>query len=53
LKIDPELALRDTNAKFRCRFRFMEQTSARPLEELSSEELESLWTQAKQTECQP
>ncbi|MGA7313968.1 MAG: nucleoside triphosphate pyrophosphohydrolase [Silvibacterium sp.] len=47
LKIDPELALRDTNAKFRRRFRFMEQTSPRPLEELSSEELEALWAQAK------
>ncbi len=53
LKIDPELALRDTNAKFRRRFRFMEQTSAGPLEELSSEELESLWDQAKQIERQP
>ncbi len=53
LKIDPELALRDTNAKFRRRFRSMEQTSLRPLEELSGHELESLWSQAKQIERQP
>jgi ATP diphosphatase len=53
LKIDPELALRDTNAKFRRRFRSMELASPRPLEELAPDELESLWTQAKQTERQP
>jgi XTP/dITP diphosphohydrolase/ATP diphosphatase len=53
LKIDPELALRDTNAKFRRRFRSMERTSSRPLEELCADELESLWTQAKQAERQP
>jgi nucleoside triphosphate diphosphatase len=53
LKIDPELALRDTNAKFRRRFHSMEQSSARPLEDLSSDELESLWTQAKLRERQP
>ena len=35
LKIDPELALRDTNAKFRRRFSSMETASPRPLEELS------------------
>jgi nucleoside triphosphate diphosphatase len=53
LKVDPELALRDTNAKFRRRFRFMEQASLRPLEELPGDELESLWTRAKQMERQP
>jgi nucleoside triphosphate diphosphatase len=50
LKIDPELALRDTNAKFRRRFRTMEQASSRPLEDLSPDELESLWAQAKISE---
>ena len=50
LKIDPELALRDTNAKFRRRFASMESESPRPLEELSSEKLEALWTVAKQNE---
>lgn len=50
LKIDPELALRDTNARFRSRFRSMETEAARPLEELLPEELEQLWAKAKQRE---
>jgi XTP/dITP diphosphohydrolase/ATP diphosphatase len=50
LKIDPELALRDTNARFRGRFRTMETESARPLEELLPENLEQLWANAKQRE---
>lgn len=48
LKIDPELALRDTNQRFRKRFKAMEEESERPLEELSPEELERLWANAKQ-----
>lgn len=50
LKIDPELALRDTNARFRSRFRAMEGESDRPLEELPPDELERLWATAKQLE---
>ncbi|MGH9588254.1 MAG: nucleoside triphosphate pyrophosphohydrolase [Acidobacteriaceae bacterium] len=50
LKIDPELALRDANARFRSRFGTMEMDSDRPLEEVSSEELERLWAQAKEKE---
>ena len=50
LKIDPELALRDTNAKFRRRFNSMETASPRPLEELAPDELESLWNRAKLAE---
>ncbi len=50
LKIDPELALRDTNAKFRRRFNSMETASPRPLEELTPGELESLWNRAKLSE---
>jgi ATP diphosphatase len=50
LKIDPELALRDANAKFRSRFRAMELESPRLLEELSADELEALWASAKQRE---
>ncbi len=47
MKADPELALRDANAKFRRRFAAMEAASSRPLEELSPEELEELWSRAK------
>jgi nucleoside triphosphate diphosphatase len=50
LKIDPELALRDTSARFRSRFRTMERQSDRPLEELSADDLERLWGDAKRHE---
>ena len=51
LKVDPELALRRTNAKFRRRFAAMEQASGRELSERSAAELEALWAQAKQQEA--
>lgn len=47
LGVDPEMALRACNLRFRRRFREMEQTASRPLEELSPPELEALWEQAK------
>jgi len=50
LKTDPELALRDANAKFRRRFGVMEAAATRPLEELSPAELEALWAQSKAAE---
>ena len=50
LKIDPELALRATNAKFRRRFAAMEKQSSTSLAKLLPSELEELWAQAKQTE---
>jgi nucleoside triphosphate diphosphatase len=50
LKIDAELALRDANAKFRSRFRAMENATQRALEDLSADELETLWIAAKQKE---
>ena len=51
LRIDPELALRRTNAKFRRRFAAIEQASDRALNERSAAELEALWEQAKQREA--
>ncbi|HVW78834.1 MAG TPA: nucleoside triphosphate pyrophosphohydrolase [Alloacidobacterium sp.] len=50
LKVDPEFALRDTNAKFRRRFAAMEAGSTEPLEKLAPEALENLWNQAKELE---
>jgi MazG family protein len=50
LKVDPEMALRDANAKFRRRFGAMEAASERPLEELKAEELEALWAGSKAAE---
>jgi ATP diphosphatase len=50
LRVDPEMALRETNAKFRRRFAQMEAASKRPLEGLPPEELEHLWNNAKRLE---
>jgi MazG family protein len=50
LKVDPEQALRKSNAKFRNRFAHVEQSLAargRRLEESNIEEMESLWGEAK------
>jgi XTP/dITP diphosphohydrolase/ATP diphosphatase len=47
LGVDAEMALRGCNQRFRERFKEMERTSAIPLEKLSPEELEDLWTRAK------
>jgi MazG family protein len=52
MKIDPEVALRDANAKFRRRFTGMEAATQRPLEQLSPSEFEQLWEQTKQAERQ-
>jgi MazG family protein len=51
LKVDPELALRRTNGKFRRRFAAMEQASDRALSEQSAADLEALWARAKQREA--
>lgn len=50
VKVDPELALRDANAKFRRRFALMEASAARPLEEMTAPELEELWNRSKEAE---
>ncbi|MGB6134766.1 MAG: nucleoside triphosphate pyrophosphohydrolase [Acidobacteriaceae bacterium] len=47
LKVDAELTLRDANAKFRRRFAAMEALSPEPLDRLSPDQLEALWTRAK------
>ncbi len=49
LGADAEMALRGTNLRFRERFRWMEENASRPLEELSAEELEFLWADAKKS----
>ncbi len=51
LKVDPDAALRGTNAKFERRFRYLEARLAedgKALEESSLEEMERLWQEAKQ-----
>ncbi len=52
LNIDPEMALRSTNTKFRRRFDFIERSLAArgsSLEEASLEEMEQLWIEAKRS----
>lgn len=53
LKVDPEQALRKTNAKFRRRFSFVEQGLGKPVKEATLDEMESLWLEAKKQEHQP
>jgi ATP diphosphatase len=53
LELDPEAALRATNAKFERRFRRIEAEAAaqgRPVGELTLDELEALWERAKAEE---
>jgi nucleoside triphosphate diphosphatase len=50
LKVDPEVTLRDANAKFRRRFAAMEAATTQPLENLSPDQLEDLWSQSKSAE---
>ena len=50
VKVDPEQALRRTNAKFRCRFGYVEHKLAergKTTRESSIEEMEALWQEAK------
>jgi ATP diphosphatase len=53
LHVDPEFALRETNAKFRRRFAAMETASDTPLEDLAPASLEKLWDEAKELERNP
>jgi MazG family protein len=53
LKVDPELALRSANAKFRRRFGSMEEGTTEPLDALTADQLEALWAAAKSVEKVP
>lgn len=47
LKIDPETALDKVNLKFRKRFQYIEDNAGKPLTEMTLEEMDELWNQAK------
>lgn len=50
LKVDPEIALRETNLRFRKRFAFIEKSAAeqgKTVDQLSFEEMDQLWEDAK------
>ena len=51
--IDPETALERVNAKFKRRFEYIEANAPRPLQEMSLEEMDALWNQAKEQERTP
>ena len=54
LKVDPEQALRGTNAKFRRRFGYVEEQLAgrgRKLTDAHIDEMEALWQEAKQSDA--
>jgi MazG family protein len=45
--VDPETALERTNQKFKNRFEYIEANAPRPLREMSLEEMDVLWNEAK------
>lgn len=51
LKIDPETALRNANAKFERRFRAMEDAAGDAFPDLSLDAKEALWVKAKKTDA--
>jgi MazG family protein len=46
--IDPETALEKVNRKFKKRFEYIEAKADRPLEEMTLEEMDALWREAKE-----
>ena len=46
--IDPETALERTNRKFKKRFEYIEANAGKDLEEMSLEEMDKLWNEAKE-----
>lgn len=49
-KIDPETALERINKKFKRRFEYIEQNALRPISELTLEEMDHFWNEAKEKE---
>lgn len=47
MNIDPEAALERTNQKFIRRFQYIENNAPKPLEEMTLEEMDALWNEAK------
>lgn len=48
--IDPETALEKVNQKFKRRFEYIENQADRPLTEMTLEEMDALWNEAKKSE---
>jgi XTP/dITP diphosphohydrolase len=50
IKVDPETALEKVNKKFKRRFEYIEANADRPLDQMSLQEMDELWNDAKLTE---
>ena len=48
--VDPETALERVNRKFKSRFEYIEANAPRPLQDMSLEEMDGLWNEAKKQE---
>jgi len=48
--VDPETALERVNRKFKSRFEYIEANAPRPLQDMSLEEMDGLWNEAKKLE---
>lgn len=46
--VDPETALERINRKFKTRFEYIESNAPRPLQDMSLDEMDALWNEAKQ-----
>lgn len=49
LNLDPESALERTNKEFKRRFEYIEAHSTKPLEDMTLDEMDALWEEAKRT----
>lgn len=49
LDIDPETALEKINQKFKYRFEYIEKKATKPLNDMTLEEMDALWNEAKKT----
>ena len=47
IDVDPETALERINQKFKRRFEYIEAQADRPLQDMSLEEMDALWNEAK------
>jgi len=47
IQVDPETALERVNRKFKSRFEYIEQNAPRPLQEMTLQEMDLLWNEAK------
>ncbi len=50
LHIDPEIALERTNRKFKSRFEYIEQHARQPLDDMTLDQMDALWSEAKKKE---